>query len=87
MKKLVEVKEVDGEGLVSFLGERVTLYCAIYIYSGKLAGVNDTCVKLTDAEIVYNTGSFTDKKWETAEKLPHDWYIQTAMIESFGILK
>jgi hypothetical protein len=85
MKKLVE--DVQGEGLVALLGERVTLYCAIYIYSGKLVGVNDTFVKLTDAEIVYNTGSFTDKKWETAESLPNDWYVQTAMIESFGILK
>lgn len=81
------VNEVAGEGLESLLGQRVTLYCAIYIYSGKLVGVNSTCVKLTEAEIVYNTGSFTDKKWETAERLPHDWYIQTAMIESFGILK
>ena len=85
MKELVE--DVQGEGLVALLGERVTLYCAIYIYSGKLVGVNDTFVKLADAEIVYNTGSFTEKKWETAENLPNDWYVQTAMIESFGILK
>ena len=85
MKKLIE--EVEGEGLVELIGQRVTLYCAIYIYSGKLVGVSDTFVKLTNAEIVYNTGSFTDKKWENAESLPNDWYVQTAMIESFGILK
>lgn len=83
----VLVKTDEQEGLRKFLGHRITLYCAVYIYSGKLTGVNETCVKLEDAEIVYNTGSFTDKKWETAEKLPNDWYVQTALIESFGILK
>lgn len=77
----------EQEGLKKFLGQRITLYYAVYIYSGKLCGVNETCVKLEDAEIVYNTGSFTEKKWETAEKLPSDWYVQTALIESFGILK
>jgi len=85
MKKLVE--DVQGEGLVSLLGERVTLYCAIYIYTGKLVGVNDTFIKLTDAKIVYDTGSFAEKEWKIADELPNDWYVQTAMIESFGILK
>ena len=36
MKKLVEVTEVDGEGLESFLGQEITLYCLNYIYTGEL---------------------------------------------------
>ena len=35
MKKIVQ--EVEGEGLVKLLGERVTLFCAKYIYTGTLA--------------------------------------------------
>ena len=87
MKKLVEVQEVEGEGLISFLGETVTLFCGVYIYTGKLVGVNDTCVKLEDAGIVYETGSFSDKKWKDCQTLPNDWYVTTQSIESFGILK
>lgn len=87
MKVLKTVEEVSGEGLIGLLGQRVTLFCAAYIYTGELIGVNDTCVKLKDASIVYETGSLTDKVWKDAQKLPHDWYIQCAMIESFGLLK
>ena len=85
MRKIVE--EVSGEGLEKLLGERVTLFCASYIYTGKLIGVNQSCVLLTDAAIVYETGAFNDKLWKDAQKLPNDWYVQMGMIESFGILK
>lgn len=85
MKKLVQ--QVDGEGLEKLIGERVTLFCLNYIYTGKLAGVSDTCVMLEDASIVYETGAFTDSKWKDAQKLPNDWYVQLGVIESFGVLK
>lgn len=87
MKKLVNVAEVEGEGLVALLGERVTLFCMNYFYTGKLAGVNDTCVLLEDASIVYETGSFDSKTWKDAQKLPNSWYVQISAIESFGELK
>ena len=85
MKKIVN--EVQGEGLEKLLGERVTLFCMNYIYTGVLTGVNETCVLLTNAAIVYETGAFTERDWKDAQKLPHDWYVQTASIESFGKLK
>jgi hypothetical protein len=83
----VEVIEVEGEGLLTLLGKTVTLFCANYIYAGKLAGVNDTCVKLSSAKIVYETGSFDDKNWKDAQALPNDLYVQLGLIESFTILK
>lgn len=83
----VQVQEVEGEGLVALIGERVTLWCMNYIYTGRLAGVNDTCVKLDDASVVYETGPLTDKKWQDAQPLPGPWYVMLASIESFGILK
>ncbi len=79
--------EVEGEGLVKLLGETLTLFCASYIYTGKLVGVNDTCVLLEDAKIVYETGPFGEKSWKDAQDLPNNWYVQLGMIESFGILK
>lgn len=85
MKKIIE--EVSGEGLQKLLGERVTLYCMNYIYTGKLTGVNETCVLLTNAAIVYNTGPHNTNTWEDAQALPHDWYVQLSAIESFGVLK
>lgn len=85
MKKIVE--EVSGEGLEKLLGERVTIFCAVYIYTGKLVGVNDDCVLLTDVSIVYETGAFDNKSWQDAQPLPYDWYVQKSMIESFGVLK
>jgi hypothetical protein len=85
MKQIVTVTEVEGEGLESFLGQEVLLYGLNYIYAGKLVGVNSTFVKLTDAKLVYETGSYTTKGYTNAEGLPQGvWYVQTSAIESFG---
>lgn len=87
MKKLVKVEEVAGEGLIGLLGENVMLFCLNYIYAGKLVGVNDTCVKLEDAHVVYATGAFTDKKFSDSQKIADEYYIRTDCIESFGLTK
>ena len=86
------VAEVDGEGFVAMLGEMlgepITLFCVNYIYSGRLAGVNDTCVLLEDAHIVYETGPFYTAGWKDSQRLPGGtWYVQIASIESFGGVK
>ena len=87
MKKLVSVTEVDGEGLEGLMGERVTLFCMNYIYTGKLTGVNDKFVKLEDAGIVYETGELKSKDWKDMQTLPHPVYVMLAAVESFMILK
>lgn len=87
MKQLVQVQEVENEGLISLMGQRVTLFCGVYIYTGTLIGVNETFVKLKDAAIVYETGEFSSKTWKDAQKLPQDWYISANSVESFGVLK
>jgi hypothetical protein len=87
VKKIVSVTEVSGEGLVGLLGERVTLFCMNYIYTGKLAGVNESCVLLEDAAIVYETGELKTKTWKDAQALPGPWYVQVGAVESFGVLK
>jgi hypothetical protein len=84
MKQLVDVA---GEGLVSFLGKRITLFCLNYIYTGNLVGVNDKFVKLDDAAIVYETGPLCAAGWQDAQKLPNATYVMLASVESFMELK
>lgn len=84
MKILAEEK---NEGMVSLMGDVITCFCANYFYTGKLTGVNDTCVKLENPSIVYETGPFTDAKWKDAQALPNTIYVQTAAIEAFGVVK
>ena len=85
MKRLVEEDYKDDlEGLMGYV---VTFFCANYIYSGKLVGVNKDCVLLTDAGIVYETGELMTKTWKDRQPLPNDCYIMRNAIESFMILK
>ena len=85
MKKLIG--QVDGEGLEALLDEQVTFFCMNYIYTGKLVGIKETCVLLQDPKIVYETGDFQDKEWKDAQPVCPQLYIQTASIESFGVVK
>ena len=95
MKKIVETLYLTPEeraalkckGLTALLGERVTLFCVNYIYTGKLIGVNDDCVLLENAGIVYETGELNNKSWKDCQSLPNNWYVSTQSIESFGVLK
>lgn len=85
MKVLVETKEVKEEGFLSLLGKNVEIFCGIYIYAGKLVGVNDTCVKLSNPHLVYETGGFLDEKYKDAQPMGREFhYVATTMIESFG---
>lgn len=86
MRKIVD--STDAEGLDALLGERVTLFCMNYFYTGVLTGVNATCVLLTDPAIIYETGSFADKAWKDAQPLGvKKLYVMIAAIESFGVIK
>lgn len=88
MKKLVNVTEVESEGLIKLMGERVTFFCLNYIYVGKLVGVNETCVLLENPAIVYETGKFSDSNYKDEQSLCVDeFYVAMNCIESFGVLK
>lgn len=85
MKVLVETKEVEKEGFLSLLGKNVEIFCGVYIYAGKLVGVNDSCVKLANPHLVYETGPFLDKKYKDAQPMGREFhYIAATLIESFG---
>lgn len=87
MKVLHTITETDSEGFMALLGKRVTIFSLNYIYTGDLVGVNETCVKLDNPAIVYETGPFSSKEWKDAQSLPNSLYVQLACIESFGVIK
>jgi hypothetical protein len=88
MKKLVNVTEVESEGLIKLMGEKVTFFCLNYIYTGELIGVNDTCVLLKNPAIVYETGKFSDSKYKDEQSLCVDeFYLSMNCIESFWLDK
>jgi hypothetical protein len=80
---MVQVIEVPGEGLVGLIGQVVTFWCASYIWTGTLVGVNEQDVKLEHASLVFDTGTFTAKTWQDAQKLPHAIYLMKASIEAY----
>jgi len=85
MQVLVETKEVKEEGFLSLLGKNVEIYCGVYIYAGKLVGVNSSCVKLANPHLVFETGAFSDKKFKDAQHMGREFhYVATTLIESFG---
>lgn len=86
MKKLIQVTEVEGEGMEALLGQKVTFFCLNYIYHGELIGVNTHDILLKDAYIVYSTGDFSAKGFADAQKLNGgEWRLRTATIESYGV--
>ena len=85
MNPLNNVVEVSGEGIASFLGQNVMLFCSNYIYAGTVVEVTASYVKLTDACIVYETGAYTDVGYKDVQALPTSaWFVKTQAIESFG---
>jgi hypothetical protein len=80
------VNEVENEGLESLLGKTVVLWCGVYIYTGRLVGINSTCVKLDSAKVVYETGPHGDTRFKDVQSVTNGtaWYVMTQSIESFG---
>ena len=78
-----------SQGLTEYMGKRITVFGVVYIYTGKLVGVDKTFLKLEDAAIVYETGPFKedDKKWKDAQSLPHSVLVKLSNVESVMELK
>lgn len=88
MQTVVEIKEDKLEGLNKFLNKRILILSAGYFYEGILVGIDDACVKINDAHIVYETGKWSDVNYRDRQKLHTDsWYVQVGLIESFGLSK
>jgi len=84
MKRVIETE--DG-GMDAMLGEKVAVFCGVYIYAGVLAGVNANHIELDDAVLVYETGELSSGSWKDAQALPSPWRVMLAGIESWGPAK
>jgi hypothetical protein len=82
-----KTKKTNLKNLKSYIGKNVTFFCGVYIYTGRLVGVDAQQAHLTSAKIVYETGELTSKEWTDAQPLPHDWHVMLHSIETFGVLK
>jgi hypothetical protein len=85
MKRIVQVQEIEGDGLEALLGKKVTIWCLNYIYAGTLTRVNKEDIILTEPKLVYDTGKLTEAGFTTVENLPaKEWRVRTSCIESYG---
>lgn len=80
----VALVDVPDEGLISLLGKRVMLFCMRFHYAGVLEGVNESCVKLSNAQIVLDTGLFSNNRFADAQ-VPYkaEFYVQISSIQMF----
>ena len=82
------ITETEDDGFSPLMGEKVTLMCANYFYTGKLVGVNEAFVELEDPAIVYETGEWTAKEYKDVQALGcKTLRVRTASIEAYGKLK
>ena len=84
MKRIIETPEVGFEAM---LGEKVTLFCGVYIYTGTLLGVNADHLELKDPKLVYETGELASGAWKDAQALPSPWRVMRQAVESWGAAK
>lgn len=85
MKRIIE--DDDLSGFEAVLGDHITLYCGIYIYTGRLVGVYSDHVELTFPKIVYETGELARGDWKDAQELLSPHRVMLGAIESWGPAK
>lgn len=80
--------KVTSKQMENLLGKRVLFLCANYFYEGKLERVENNHVVLSDAGIVYETGSWDSKNYSDIQKLHSvEWNVKLDSVESFGLGK
>lgn len=85
MKRIVQVQEIEGDGLEALLGKKIFIFGINYNYAGTLIGVNEKDIILEDAGIVFESGKFDEAGFEDFQKFPvKEWRVRTAAIESYG---
>ena len=84
MKRSIETPD---RGFDAMLGEKVALFCGVYIYTGLLVGVNTDHLELKDPQLVYETGPLVGGPWKDAQALPNPWRVMKQAVESWGPAK
>lgn len=88
--KVVQLESVvveESRGLLEERGKVVLVHCINYIYSGMLTNVSDTEVELTKAQVVFETGGYSDKKFKNAQSVQNTpVHLSRGAIESWWTL-
>ena len=63
-----EVIEVNG--MEDLVGKKWAFQCARYVYFGKVKSINSTFIELDEAQIVFDTGEFSNTIPDDVQDLP-----------------
>ena len=79
---------MDKEDLQKFIGVELMFFLVDFVYTGTVSSVLSNSVVLTNAVIVYDTGSFADAGWARSEPLPvASFMIKYSEIKQYGVLQ
>ena len=71
MKKTLEVNdENEVNSLDDLVGKKWAFQCARYIYFGKVKSVNPIYIEIDEAQVIFNTGNYSDTTPSNAQYLP-----------------
>ncbi len=68
------VETLNKEGLEGLLGLTITLFCMNYIYTGKLVGINNNCIKLENPKGITSSGLSTGPIFQEIAKYIIDYF-------------
>ena len=61
---------VEVNGMDDLVGKKWAFQCARYIYFGKVKSVNSTFIELDEAQVVFDTGEYSNTAPNDAQDLP-----------------
>lgn len=78
----LELKSI--ESMDDLIGEKLAFQCARYIYYGKVERVNQSYIKLSQAQVIFETGDYSRSSPDSGEVAPRgEMYVMRQAIESF----
>ena len=68
--QLGEDEVIEVNGMEDLVGKKWAFQCARYIYFGRVKSVNSTFIELDEAQIVFDTGEFSNTIPDDVQDLP-----------------
>lgn len=68
--QLSEEEVIEVNGMEDLVGKKWAFQCARYIYFGKVKSVNSTFIELDEAQVVFDTGEYSNTSPSDAQDLP-----------------
>ena len=65
-----DFEPIEVNGMDDLVGKKWAFQCARYIYFGKVKSVNSTFIELDEAQVVFDTGEYSNTAPNDAQDLP-----------------